>query len=88
MRTVRTAIDDILLDHLDRAARKANKTRSELIRSALQEWTDGRAGSTRTDASLIASDRAGYEAHPVRPDEFEGLIAAQTVEMHGPTEGV
>ncbi len=88
MKTVCMAIDESLPDRLDCAARKANKTRSELIQLALWEWMGGRAGATRSDAILVASDRAGYEAHPVRPDEFEGLIAAQTVEMHGPTEGV
>lgn len=29
----------------------------------------------------IARDRAGYEAQPVRPDEFKELIAAQAAAM-------
>ena len=33
---------------------------------------------------LVAEDRAGYETHPIRPDEFEGLIAAQAIEMPEP----
>lgn len=76
MRTVSITIDEPLLGHLDRAARRIHKTRSELFRLALQEWLDGQR---RHD--MAAKDRAGYVAHPVRPDEFEGLIAAQAIAL-------
>lgn len=66
-------MDEPLLGHLDRAARTARKTRSELLCLALQEWLDARR------RQQVAEDRAGYETRPVRPDEFEGLIAAQAV---------
>ena len=76
MKTVSITIDEPLLGNLDRAAETARKTRSELFRIALQEWLDG-----QRRRQLAAKDRAGYEAHPVHPDEFEGLIAAQAVAM-------
>ena len=78
MKTISIAIGEPLLSDLDRAARKADKTRSELFRLALQEWLAG-----RRRRELVAADRAGYHTHPVRPGELEGLMAAQAVE---PTE--
>ena len=73
MNTISITMDEPLLGHLDRAARTARKTRSELLCLALQEWLDARR------RQQVAEDRAGYETRPVRPDEFEGLIAAQAV---------
>ena len=81
MRTISVTIDEGLLDHLDHAARTAGKTRSELLRLALREWLDG-----QRQRRMVAEDRAGYEIHPVRPDEFEGLIAAQADAMQEPPE--
>lgn len=79
MKTISITIDEPLLGHLDLAARTAGQTRSELFRLALQEWLNAQRRRQR-----VAEDRAGYETHPVRPDEFEGLIAAQAVEMPEP----
>lgn len=76
MKTISITIDEPLLGHLDHAAKRVHKTRSELFRLALQEWLDG-----QQRRQLAAKDRAGYQAHPVQPDEFEGLIAAQAVAM-------
>ena len=76
MKTISITIDEPLLGHLDRAARRVRKTRSELFRVALQEWLD-----SQRRRQLVAKDRAGYEAQPVHPDEFEGLVAAQAVAM-------
>ena len=76
MKTISITIGEPLLGHLDRAARRVQKTRSELFRLALQEWLDG-----QRRRQMVAKDRAGYEAHPVRPDEFDGLIAAQAGAM-------
>ena len=73
MKTIAITIDEPLLGRLDRAARTARKTRSELLCLVLREWLDAR----RSQQS--AEDRAGYETRPVRPDEFEGLMAAQAV---------
>ena len=74
MKTISITIDEPLLGHLDRAARTARKTRSELFRLALQDWLNAQRRRQQ-----VAEDRAGYETHPVGPDEFEGLIAAQAV---------
>lgn len=76
MKTISITIEESMLGHLDRAAKSVRKTRSELFRLALQEWLDG-----QRRRQLAAKDRAGYEAHPVQPDEFEGLIAAQAIAM-------
>ena len=79
MKTISITIDEPLLGRFDRAARTARKTRSELLRVALREWLDG-----QRRRRLAAEDRAGYEIHPVRPDEFEGLIAAQADALQEP----
>lgn len=76
MKTISVTIDEPLLGDLDHAANTARKTRSELFRLALREWLDG-----QRRRQMVARDRAGYEAHPVLPDEFDGLIAAQAVAM-------
>ena len=73
MKTISMTMDEPLLDRLDRAAGTACKSRSELLCLALHEWLDARR------RQQIAEDRAGYETRPVRPDEFEGLMAAQAV---------
>ena len=81
MKTISITIDEPLLGHLDHAARTARKTRSELFRLALREWLD-----SQRRRRLVAEDRAGYEVHPVRPEEFEGLIAAQSAALQEPPE--
>lgn len=81
MKTISITIDKLLLGHLDDAARTARKTRSELFRVALQEWLDG-----RRRRELAATDRAGYEAKPIRPEEFEGLLGAQAVVLQDPPD--
>ena len=81
MKTISITIDKPLLERLDDAARAARKTRSELFRQALGEWLDGQC-----QRRMVAEDRAGYENHPVRPDEFEELIAAQADAMQAPPE--
>ncbi len=72
MKTISITIDKPLLERLDDAVRAARKTRSELLGLALREWLEG-----EHRRRLAAEDPAGYEKHPVRPDEFEGLIPAQ-----------
>ena len=72
MKTISITIDEELLQGIDRQARVARTTRSEMFRVALREWL---AGRRRRHAA--AGDRAGYQKHPVRADEFAGLIAAQ-----------
>ena len=79
MKTISMTRDEELLGHLDHAATTARKTRSELLRLVLREWLNGQRRSR-----MVAEDRAGYEIHPVRPEEFEGLIAAQADAMQQP----
>ena len=70
MKTISVTMDEPLLGQLDDAARTTGKTRSELLSLVLREWLD----------------RAGYENHPVRTDEFEALIAAQAAALQEPPE--
>lgn len=81
MKTISITIDKPLLKRLDDAARSARKTRSELLRLALRDWLDD-----QRRRRLAAEDWAGYENRPVRPDEFEGLIAAQVGAMQAAPE--
>ena len=81
MKTISITIDEPLLGRLDAAATAACKTRSELFRLALQEWLDA-----QRRRRLVAEDRAAYEMHPVRPEEFEGLVGAQAAAMREPPE--
>lgn len=75
MKTVSVTLDEDLIRGVDREARSSKRTRSELFRIALREWL-----ADRRRRRLAAEDRAGYERHPVGPDEFEGLIAAQSLD--------
>ena len=79
MKTISVTMDEPLLGQLDDAARTTGKTRSELLSLVLREWLDG-----QRRRRLAAEDRAGYENHPVRTDEFEGLIAAQVAALREP----
>jgi metal-responsive CopG/Arc/MetJ family transcriptional regulator len=75
MKTISITLDEDLLQGVDRAARSAKTTRSQLFRLALREWL-----ATRRRRKLAAEDRAGYEKHPVAGDEFSGLIARQPLD--------
>lgn len=81
MKTISITIDERLLGAVDRAAKSSGRTRSDLVRTALQDWLAN--GARRR---LAAADRAGYERHPVARDEFEGLIAAQSLAAGGTGE--
>ena len=75
MKTISITLDEDLLQGVDRAARSAKTSRSELFRVALREWL-----ATRRRRKLAADDRAGYQQHPVTDDEFSGLIARQPLD--------
>jgi metal-responsive CopG/Arc/MetJ family transcriptional regulator len=75
MKTISITLDEDLLQGVDRAARAAKTTRSQLFRLALGEWL-----ATRRRRKLAAEDRAGYEKRPVGDDEFSGLIARQPLD--------
>jgi metal-responsive CopG/Arc/MetJ family transcriptional regulator len=72
MKTISITIDERTLRAVDRAARAARRTRSEVCRLALRAWL---AGARRR--RLEQADREGYRRLPVRREEFEDLIAAQ-----------
>ena len=82
VRTISITMDEPLLRRLDEAAKGASRTRSDLFRMALSEW---RAVVHRR--RLAAEDRAGYELHPVEPDEFGGLVGAQGTGARDTGEG-
>ena len=67
---------------LDEAAKVAHAPRPRSFRVALSESL---AAAQRR--RLAAEDRAGYEAIPVEPDEFSGLIDAQGTGIRGSGEG-
>ncbi|MEW5984776.1 MAG: ribbon-helix-helix protein, CopG family [Acidobacteriota bacterium] len=75
MKTISVTLDEDLLQGVDRAARAARTTRSELFRVALREWL-----AARRRRRLAEEDRAGYERRPVTADEFSGLIASQPLD--------
>ena len=49
---------------------------------ALSEWL-----TAARRHRLAAEDRAGYETHPVGPDEFDGLVSAQGTGVWDSSEG-
>jgi metal-responsive CopG/Arc/MetJ family transcriptional regulator len=69
MKTISITIDERTLRAVDRAARR---TRSDVCRLAIRSRL---AGARRRQ--LERADREGYRRLPVRPEEFEDLIAAQ-----------
>ena len=71
-RTVRLTLDRALVDALDGAARRLGTTRSVLTSKALADALE----RLRVE-DLEERHRRGYERHPVRRDEFDGLELEQ-----------
>ena len=65
MGTVQIVLGKELLRAADRAARRRHLNRSALVREALREHLNNLAAREHE-----ARDRAGYEAHPIGPEEF------------------
>jgi Arc/MetJ family transcription regulator len=65
MKTVQIALDDALLEAVDRAAASLGTTRTVFIRDALQSTL-----TSLQEKELERQHRAGYERKPVEPDEF------------------
>lgn len=80
MITISITVDERLLKAVDRVARRSRRTRSDICRLALRNWL--RAERERL---LVREEEEAYGAHPVEPDEFDDLIAAQTI--HDVEEG-
>ena len=72
MRTVQITIDSDLLDDVDAAVQEIGSNRSAFIRAALK------LALRRHDIEKQeARHAAGYAAHPVQPDEFDGWETEQ-----------
>ncbi len=65
MRTIQMTIDEPLLAQVDRAIRELHTTRSEFIREALKS-----AIRQHQIAELEDQHAAGYQQHPMSPDEI------------------
>jgi metal-responsive CopG/Arc/MetJ family transcriptional regulator len=66
MGTVQIVLGKELLKAADRAARRRRVNRSALVREALREHLKRLAVREREQ-----QDRAGYEARPIEPGEFD-----------------
>jgi metal-responsive CopG/Arc/MetJ family transcriptional regulator len=66
MGTVQIVLGRELLKAADRAARRRHLNRSALVREALREHLKRLAALERE-----RQDRAGYEARPIEPGEFD-----------------
>jgi len=66
MKTVQVTIDEELLDEVDTAVRDLGTSRSAFLRHALQQ-----ALKQMKIADMERKHIAGYERHPVEPDEFD-----------------
>lgn len=66
MKTIQMTIDEELLAAVDTAVRDSGTSRSAFLREALQQ-----ALRARRIAALERQQIAGYERHPVEPDEFD-----------------
>ena len=72
MRTVQMTLDEALVEEVDRTAAALGTTRSAFARDAL------RAALARVrERELEQRHRAGYERHPVRPEELGDWEAEQ-----------
>jgi metal-responsive CopG/Arc/MetJ family transcriptional regulator len=72
--TISITIDAGLLKDIDRVAKDSKRTRSDICRRALREWL-----RSEREALMVREEQEAYRAHPVTADEFEDLIAAQTI---------
>lgn len=72
MATVQLTLDDKLLERIDREVERLGTTRSDFAQGALE-----RSLGKTVEAELEARQRAGYQRHPVDPDEFGDWSDAQ-----------
>jgi len=68
-----------LLKAIDRVARDSKRTRSDVCRLALRKWLQ-----SEREALMVREEQEAYRIRPVAPDEFDDLLAAQTI--HEPSE--
>jgi metal-responsive CopG/Arc/MetJ family transcriptional regulator len=77
--TISITIDEPLLKAVDRVARESKRTRSDVCRLALRKLLQ-----SEREAILVREEQEAYRTQPVRSDEFDDLMAAQTI--HEPSE--
>lgn len=65
-------LDEDLVEAVDAAGKVEKRSRSDLVREALELWL-----RQRRTAELIAQHRAGYGRRAVSDDELEPVLAAQ-----------
>jgi predicted transcriptional regulator len=75
VKTISITIDQVLLRAVDRAAKNGTRTRSDICPLALKAWL-----ARARHAERVRQEHEAYATHPVEPDEFGGLIAAQAFE--------
>lgn len=80
MKTVRVALDESLVQELDRVTQALGTTRSAVIEDALREALGRLRGR-----ELERQYRAGYEKTPVRPAELSDYLADLIAEVGPPT---
>ena len=81
MITISITVDESLLKSIDRVARDSKRTRSDICRLALRRFL-----RSERDALAVQEEQEAYRAQPVTPDEFDSLIAAQTIHELGEEE--
>lgn len=74
MKTISITIDEPLVTAIDRIAHESKRTRSDVCRIALRRWLE-----SERESRMVREEQAAYRAHPVAPDEFDDLVAAQTI---------
>lgn len=72
-RLVAIRLQEKMLSQVDRERKRAGLTRSAAVNEALQLWVD-----KRQYEEAVRRDHEGYQRYPVRDDEFEGILGAQT----------
>lgn len=71
--TTTVRLRDDLLAEIDRERARSKLPRARVIHEALALWLEH-----RRMARAIRQDQLGYERQPVREDEFELVLEAQT----------
>ncbi len=74
MITISITVDESLLTAIDRVARDSKRTRSDICRLALRKFL-----RSQREALAVREEQEAYRAHPVAPDEFDSLIAGQSI---------
>jgi Arc/MetJ-type ribon-helix-helix transcriptional regulator len=72
-RLIAVRLQDEMLSRVDRERKQAGLTRAAAINEALRLWIE-----KRQFEEAVRRDQEGYERHPVRKDEFEAVLGAQT----------